>query len=935
MTGSEDDRPDEGLPFATTGSVADESSPLPLAPTVVDTSGGRNAQPVMTGANLARGAVVGRYVVLDRIGAGGMGVVYRAYDPDLDRRVALKLLQVSGERNGALHARLLREGQALAKVSHPNVVSIYDVGDIRDEVFIAMELIEGQTLRQWLAESKPTFQVIVETFLAAGDGLAAAHRASLVHRDFKPENVIVDAAGQPHVLDFGIARASDDTSLASLDAEVGAFKSVSQLDTPLTRAGDRLGTPLYMAPEQHAGRAVDHRADQYAFGVALWEAVYGVVPFAATTYRELVEKLEKGQPDEPPVRAGVRLWFRRMLERAIRREPSDRYPSMDALLSEMRERMRRDRSRPTRRVISVTGIALASAAIAAKVAYRPEKTASAAPSCEEDPRALAGVWDDDVKRDVRRALVVINASSAEYAFNRFASALDEYLDKWRQVRHDVCIKSEIRHEQPHQQYLAQVHCLQNRLSAVATLTGVLKHASADDVRQAAGAPGRLPSVDECAGSATELPADALRGVTAEYERRTYDAVGEYAAGHLKGSLDKFRAIRESAAKEGFADPAILSVVELMRGRAAADLGEPDAREAFEQAFTMAVRRSDWTLMAESAQRVAQEFLFAHKLEEMHTWLGVGRAAATRVYGSDGLIEFMDQLDCMAHYWTGKERTRLQCMRDLAARVRKRGFALSEWQLTVLGIAASEAGEDAEALDYLRESLKLTEKSFGPRHTETLLTRAYLAQGYLRIGDYAAAEREAADAMRVAGDDADTKVAKARLALYRGEALLSLHREAEAAPLIKLAVADPDTRIEAITDEVYLRDRARPRERIEAARKAFEDTKKDFPATHPQTVTAVLDLARACLDAKDTRCAAEAIATLDAGLDESEMDPKLVAHVDQVRGEVLLGNASKRADAIRFLQRADARLRALKWRSPWTQELLDTIAKQLAQLGATK
>ncbi|MEZ4428041.1 MAG: serine/threonine-protein kinase [Nannocystaceae bacterium] len=212
---------------------------------------------------------MGRFAVLRRLGAGGMGVVYEARDAQLDRRVALKLLQRLDDPGGEGTARLLREAQALARLSHPNVVQVHDVGEHEGRVFLTMEFVAGPTLRAWQAAARRGWRAIVDMYIQAGEGLAAAHDAGLVHRDFKPENVLVAADGRPRVLDFGLA------SLA------GAASSAAPADAPITarvadrftRTGARLGTPGYAAPELRGGD-VTPRADQYSFCVSLYEALH-------------------------------------------------------------------------------------------------------------------------------------------------------------------------------------------------------------------------------------------------------------------------------------------------------------------------------------------------------------------------------------------------------------------------------------------------------------------------------------------------------------------------------------------------------------------------------------------------------------------------------------------------------------------------------------
>ncbi len=235
-------------------------------------------------AHLPRGTLVGRYVVLDVLGEGGMGVVYRAFDPELDRMVAVKLLQAKpgGSQSAAGgQAWLLREAQALARLSHPNVVAVHDVGSLPgDQVFVAMELVAGKTLREWLKTPR-SWRDVMPIMLEAGAGLVAAHHAHLIHRDFKPDNVIVGEDGRARVMDFGLARLRPDDAEptpASRSSDL-QIESRSPLTAELTIAGTVVGTPAYMAPELYRGEGAGARSDQFAFGVALYEALFRARPY--------------------------------------------------------------------------------------------------------------------------------------------------------------------------------------------------------------------------------------------------------------------------------------------------------------------------------------------------------------------------------------------------------------------------------------------------------------------------------------------------------------------------------------------------------------------------------------------------------------------------------------------------------------------------------
>src|SRR5205814_3700317 len=233
---------------------------------------------------LAPGELVGRYRILHVLGSGGMGVVYAAFDPELQRQVALKLVRNEGAGvDDELRTRLTREAQAMARVRHPNVITVFDVGSWCGQLFVAMEAIDGSTLSTWLEVQPRSVAEILQVLHAAGRGLAAAHAAGLVHRDFKPDNVLIGADGRVCVTDFGLARpvTMREPSSPSHDGDTEPWTLA------LTQAGTAVGTPAYMAPEQMRGDTADERADQFSFCVALFEALYGVRPFAGRSMGEI------------------------------------------------------------------------------------------------------------------------------------------------------------------------------------------------------------------------------------------------------------------------------------------------------------------------------------------------------------------------------------------------------------------------------------------------------------------------------------------------------------------------------------------------------------------------------------------------------------------------------------------------------------------------
>ena len=361
------------------GSIDDAAN----APTV-DSGPGATAVPAARAAAgdepvvLAPGTPIGRYVVGGELGRGGMGVVLAARDPDLQRTVAIKLLRPRGARvSDELRQRLLREGQAIAQLSHPNVVQIHDVGMHGAEVFIAMEHVEGVTLARWLATPRSR-RAILDVFAQAGRGLAAAHAKGIVHRDFKPDNVRVGDDGRVRVLDFGLARGAGAAELAG-----AADGEASALTETVTGHGAILGTPAYMAPEQFRGERAGELADQFAFAVALHEALCGERPFAGATLDELGAAVIAGRRRPMPRAAKVPAWLERAIARALAPAPADRYPSLAALLAAIA----RDPAAARRRWAIAGGavVAAGGAAVIAIAATRDDPPAAPPPAPRLEP----------------------------------------------------------------------------------------------------------------------------------------------------------------------------------------------------------------------------------------------------------------------------------------------------------------------------------------------------------------------------------------------------------------------------------------------------------------------------------------------------------------------------------------------------------------------
>jgi eukaryotic-like serine/threonine-protein kinase len=441
---------------------------------------------------LEEGSLVGRYVVIERVGAGAMGLVVRAYDPKLKREVALKLIR-RGRGGSEARARLLREAQALARLAHPNVVAVYDAEDTRHGVAIAMEYAPGGTLRDWLAARPRSWREVLPVVLSAAAGIAAAHRAGLVHRDIKPDNILVAGDGRVRVTDFGLARG--EPAVTSRDP----FGMTLDGDEALTLEGSIMGTPGYMAPEQHARAPTDARSDQYALCIVLWEAIHGTRPFSGRDLDELGAAKRAGPPRAAPTRA-IPGWLHATLVKGLSADPEQRWPSIEALqeaLTSGASRQRRNRS-----VLALAGVlTFASTAVLwSQLDHRAHLAA-----CADAARSIhVDVWDDGARDALRRGLLSTRASHAVTTHDKVVTMIDAYASKWQSLRGETCVaevegrlETEIAHR--------SAQCFEEHGDGLRALIDVLAESSESDgdvVRRAVIAVARLPRIEECADHVT-------------------------------------------------------------------------------------------------------------------------------------------------------------------------------------------------------------------------------------------------------------------------------------------------------------------------------------------------------------------------------------------------------------------------------------------------
>ncbi|WP_428261540.1 protein kinase domain-containing protein [Haliangium sp.] len=436
---------------------------------------------------------LGRFVILGRLGQGGMSVVYDAYDPKLDRRVALKLLGGGHGRRG--HGRLLREARALARLSHPNVVPVHEVGELDEKVFLVMELVEGQDLRAWAEAAPRSWREVVEVYRQAGAGLAAAHALGLVHRDFKPGNAVIGADGRVRVIDFGLVREHRDDSAGdpapepppgdgSTPAPEPAFDA-----TALTEADTILGTPAYMSPEQFESAEVGPASDQFSFCAALYEALWGGQAYQGRDWHKRREEVLAGRLREPGKGARVPGWLWPIVGRGLQRDPDQRHPSMAALV----EALGRDPAQARRRRL----LAVAALALVAVTAASLWKAGDSAAVCTGGADQLAAVWSWGQRQRVASAIRGVGGAYAEEVLARVYAALGDYGRGWVSMHHEACMAHR-RGEQSNELLDRRMACLDRRLQAFDSAVEVLSETDADTLANAVQVSLELPAIDVCA-----------------------------------------------------------------------------------------------------------------------------------------------------------------------------------------------------------------------------------------------------------------------------------------------------------------------------------------------------------------------------------------------------------------------------------------------------
>jgi len=891
-------------------------------------AGGQPARP-----KLPRGASVGRYVVLGELGAGGMGTVYAAYDPDLERRVALKLLHAP-ERPAGPPAELLREAQALARLSHPNVLTIYDAGTADGGVYLACELVEGVPLSAWLAEAPRSRREVLRVFTAAGRGLAAAHAAGLVHRDFKPANVMVAADGRVLVLDFGLARLTrpapgGEGSVVPLEDLASGVPAPNPATTAPGLRG--AGTPAYMAPEQRAGGEAGPASDQYAFCVALAEALGGGRPGPDGAL----------EPAAPGPRRRLPGRLARAVERGLRHEPAERHPSLEALLAVLE----RDPWRTRRRVAA--GVLLAAAALAAGLAIRNERRLL----CRGGEALMAEVWGPARRDALEGAFAASGSPFAAAGFGAAAAAIDRYASSWRDMHRTACEATHVAGDQSPELLDLRMACLEDRRQELDALLGLLGGAGVEPT-DAVEAAQSLTPLSRCADArallATVPPPDpAVAEEVAGVRRRLAGATALERLGHYTEGVAAAREL--AAAAGGLAYWPLTAEVLLRQGILEERGSDRQAAETLSRAVDAALAGGDDRTAAEALVHLVRVHGYQLADHERARYYGGLASAALARLGEPAELaaDLADHLGRLAFQEGEHEEALARHRRALELRRRAVGEDHPEVGSTLLRLAAvhAERGELEEAGRLTERAVELYRAGYGEGHPRLAVGLVNLGDIEYRRGDYAAAEsaQRRAVAIREAALGADhVQTADVQLRLAN-----TLHKDGRTDEAVALL-----DRLRAVLETGLGSDHPRmadvlsslgsihlEREDFRLARRHFEDAlalqERVYGPEHPWVATTVFNLG---VVAQSAGVPAVALPHFERALALWEAayggEHTLVGHALSAVGHALL-DLGRPSEAVAPLERA-LRLRQAEGTNPAVlASTRFTLARALAASGGDR
>jgi eukaryotic-like serine/threonine-protein kinase len=758
----------------------------------------------LAGDVLEPGVAIGRFQVLGLLGKGGMGEVYAALDPELHRKVAIKLLRGGDSESPEGRVRLMREAQAIARVSHPNVVVVYDVGTFGQRVFVAMELVEGHTLRYWIHARSRTWPEVLEVFAAAGRGLAAAHERELVHRDFKPDNVMVSNAGQVRVMDFGLVRmrgddppgeagsspadaaaapahgapaAAEEDVMSTRKLGAGTMTTVRHaegaLATALTQTGVTVGTPAYMAPEQFRNEATDASTDQFSFCVALWETLYGERPFAGASVHELADAVCAGRVQRPPENSHVPDWLRDIVLRGLRTNPGERWPSMNALLAELEKRP------------AVESRRRFAAAAAAKLG-----------DVWEAPRA-GGPTDTPARAEIRGAFLATGKAYAAKAWESASQILDRYAQRWTDLYVEACEATHVRGEQSAEVLDLRMQCLAEGLADLEALVRMFRTATGEVVERAVSAANALGTLERCEN--VELLRAVVRPPDDPESRERVDrirrALVEVRALSRVGRINEALAAIdpvEAEAKQVDYGPLFAEVL-LERCRLREEQGAFEtAIAAAEQSLFTAIRVRHEEVATEAATLLVAYYpatgISDATKRAIDIWCLMAESLLRRIGGHDRLWGWFFTGRAGAYRGQGRfEEALADARAGLAAK--ERVLAPDDpdvgISLASIAVALDDLGRLEEALDTGDRAIRVLEAGLGRNHPRAAWAQLNQSEYLSRAGRWAEAAEMATRALEtVEGEGSPLYRFAALLAL--GTAHLGAGRVAEALPVLERA-----------------------------------------------------------------------------------------------------------------------------------------------------
>jgi tetratricopeptide (TPR) repeat protein len=735
------------------------------APTNLDPEGDRAAESSM----------LGRYAVLGEIGRGGMGRVVRAYDPRLRREVAIKLL-ASHDEVGV--ARMVREARSLARLSHPNVVAVHDVEEHDGQCFIVMELVPGPTLRDFMSEGTKPWRDIVARFAAAGAGLAAAHGAGLVHRDFKPANVILGEDGRVRVTDFGLAREQGSSTATSVPTDSGSADDREILDD-LTRPGTVMGTPAYMAPEQHMGEEADAKADQYAFCVALHEALVGQRPFTGDTATLCRAKLA-GPPELPST---VPRHLAAVVRRGLSPSASDRYPDMDVLLRALQI----DPAHRRNRLLAVGFVGLAAAGFVGGTQLHDRRARAA---CEAEAASIDEVYGQARASEIRGALEAALPKVAADTLARVEPMLDDWAREWADASRQTCLA---KIDAPLSSSDAALACLAERRDAFEAAIETLATADATVARNAVRAASALPAPADCLdadrlGILARWPDDeASRARVREIRANLARATSLHEAGSYPEAIARATEAIEQATTVAWGP--LVAEAQQTRGNVfLRDSQYAKAEADFRAAFEEAVRTGHDRIAAEAAGAlVFALYTDAARADEALAWGTVSKAILDRI----GEVESLTAM--LLHQHTGQILINLgdldraepeirESVRIAEARLGPDHPATARARVGFAILKTHQRDFDGAHATYQRVVASL-ERSLGPDHPDlalALINHSYAMLHAHRLEESQALAQRAVEIARAALGPDHRDVARAYLNLGAAAAMAQRNLEARAA-----------------------------------------------------------------------------------------------------------------------------------------------------------